>query len=230
MARAAWLAVLLATLLIIQAVTSCQAPHQIRFYVFGFMGCPCRDLKERLISYYGEEAVVFNEVSEPENAEKLIALYSLLYPDAEGIGVPVTIVVIDGEPAASVIGAMPDAFWTKVIDKCIETGEFVIFDGEAPYVIVRNLRIIGKISEIIGLSPPVDGTSSGTSIASSSSTTTSVMTDTSRASASANRTSFQSINFVLALITACMASIAPSALVIMRRRRGRRDRRNLDIL
>jgi len=119
------------------------------------MGCPaCRDLKELLTRNYGEEAVVYNDVSIRENGEKLVALYSMIYPEMQDLGIPLTIIVIDGEPAGSVIGAMPDDFWTDMINECLKTGKFMIFDGQALYVAEKDPLIMKQISEIIGLSHP----------------------------------------------------------------------------
>ena len=56
----------------------CHASHQIRFYIYGSASCPhSRRLNETLAQVYGAEAVVFNEVSEKKNEERLIALYML---------------------------------------------------------------------------------------------------------------------------------------------------------
>ena len=56
----------------------CHASHQIRFYIYGSASCPhSRRLNEALVQVYGDEAMVFNEVSERENEERLIALYML---------------------------------------------------------------------------------------------------------------------------------------------------------
>ena len=42
------------------------------------MNCPhSRQLNEALAQVYGDETVVFNEVSEKKNEERLIALYML---------------------------------------------------------------------------------------------------------------------------------------------------------
>ena len=151
--------VLLAAIFVAQMipVAYCQAPHQVKFYIFGSMGCPyCRDLKERLTRNYGEGAVVFREVSEPENGERLVALYSIIYPEIWDMGVPLTIIVIDGEPAGSVIGGMPDDFWRDVIDECLRTGKFVVFDGQAFYIAEKDPLIMRQISEIIGLTPSAE--------------------------------------------------------------------------
>lgn len=152
--------ILMAGLLLAQiGPVACQSTHQVKFYVFGSMDCPfCRDLRERLTGNYGEGAVIFREVNEPENGEKLAALYSIIYPEKRDIGVPLTIIVIDEEPAGSVIGAMPDDFWKDMTEECLRTGKFVIFDGGALYVAEKDPHITKRISEIIGLSSSTNNT------------------------------------------------------------------------
>jgi len=158
--------VLLAAVLVAQMipVAYCQASHQVEFYIFGSMGCPyCRDLKERLTGSYGEGAVIFREVDEPENGERLAALYSMIYPEMRDMGIPLTIIVIDGEPAGSVIGGMPDDFWRDMIDECLRTGKFLVFDGQALYIAEKDQSVMRRISEIIGLTPSANVSSAAPS-------------------------------------------------------------------
>jgi len=148
----------LALLLLAQVAMAagCREDHQIRFYIFGSMGCPhCRHLKEELARAYGEGAVVFIEVSERENAERLIALYALLYPEVEEVAVPLTIVVVDGSPAASAVGAWGRELWESLIEEHMRLGRFlkVGFDGRIQ-VADRDHQIRLEVARIIGLAAP----------------------------------------------------------------------------
>jgi len=156
----------------IAAAAYCQASHRVEFYIFGSMGCPhCRDLKERLTARYGEGAVVFREVGEPENGRRLVALYSIIYPEIGDMAVPLTVIVIDGEPAGSVIGAMPDDFWEGMIHECLRSGKFMIFDGGALYAAERDPAVMRQISEIIGLAPSASASAISTSSSANESST-----------------------------------------------------------
>lgn len=152
------LASIMIAMLLVQALgTAClgEEDHQVRFIIFGSMKCPyCRSLKERLTSMYGENAVDFRNVEEPDNGRRLETLYSIIYPRKGEIGIPLTIIVVNGEPAGSVIGAMDDEFWRWMISETLlRTGEFLVYDEGALYAAKKDSAIMGVISELIGPSP-----------------------------------------------------------------------------
>ena len=139
----------------IASATALQEGHQIHFYIYGAPTCPhCNRLKEILIQTYGEEAVVYNDVSIRENGEKLIALYKLVYPEVELPAVPLTIVVVDGSPAASAVGGAEPEFWEFLIEKHLELGKFLRVDFEGNVQVAdRDQQLRMGIVGIIGLTP-----------------------------------------------------------------------------
>lgn len=137
----------------IASTAALQEGHEIRFYIYGAPTCPhCNRLKEILIQAYGEEAVVFNDVTVRENGEKLIALYKLVYPEVELPAVPLTIVVVDGSPAASAVGEAEPEFWEFLIEKHLELGKFLRVDFEGNVQVTdRDQQLRMGIAGIIGL-------------------------------------------------------------------------------
>lgn len=133
--------------------TTVQPIHNVKFYVLGSMGCPaCRHLKEILTQAYGEDSMVFMDVSQHENGEKLMALYSIIYPEVREYPIPLTIIVVDGELAGSAIGAMEADFWQYMVNESLKTGKFMVADGEGNiYVADKDPEVMAKIAEIIGL-------------------------------------------------------------------------------
>ena len=142
-------------LMITQTITATtvQPVHNVKFYVLGSMGCPaCSHLKEVLTQAYGEDSMVFMEVSQHENGEKLMVLYSIIYPEVREYPIPLTIIVVDGELAGSAIGAMEADFWQYMINESLKTGKFMVADGEGKiYVADKDPGVMVKIAEIIGL-------------------------------------------------------------------------------
>ena len=138
------------------AVASTQPPHDIKFYVLGSMDCPaCRHLKEVLTQAYGEDSMVFMDVSRRENGERLTALYSIIYPEMREYPIPLTIIVVDGELAGSAIGAMEADFWQYMVNESLKTGKFMVADAEGNiYVADKDPEVMAEIAEIIGLKSP----------------------------------------------------------------------------
>lgn len=98
----------------------------VHFYILGTEGCPhCKHLKEALTKAYGPGAVTFLEVTHEENAQKLISLYRAIYPEAEGVGIPLTVVVVNNVPIACAVGNLPPDVWQRLIEEARRAGRFV---------------------------------------------------------------------------------------------------------
>jgi len=137
-----------------------EGGHEIRFYIYGAPTCPhCNHLKETLIQVYGEGAVVFKDVTIRENGEELLTLYMILYPEVKQPGVPLTIIVVDGSPAASAVGDAEPEFWQFLIEKHLEVGKFLRVDFEGNVQVTdRDQQLRTDIARVIGLTPPTTST------------------------------------------------------------------------
>ena len=81
------------------------------------------------------------------------ALYMILYPEVKVPGVPLTIVVVDGSPAASAVGEFEPEFWEFLIEKHLEIGKFLRVDFEGNVQVTdRDEQLRTDIARVLGLS------------------------------------------------------------------------------
>lgn len=133
------------------ALMSLCAQADAHFYILGKETCPhCVHLKEALIRAYGQEAVTFLEVSHEGGMERLLSLYKLVYPEAGIVGVPFTVVTINGAPMVCAVGDLPLEDWQHLMEEARRVGRPIKVDFSGK-VVVLDEGVGREIAQILEL-------------------------------------------------------------------------------
>lgn len=126
-----------------------QAPRQLKFYMFGSPACPaCRYLKEVITGNFGEDALVFRDITNSTNAR----IYQDIY-DYFSLGshyyIPLTIIYIGEDPKAVAVGAYPINVWNEILSMA-SAGEGILTVPEnGTYRFVVSSEAVKRLNELV---------------------------------------------------------------------------------
>ena len=135
---------LILTALLISVISVHSSPGP-KFAVYGSKGCPdCRAVLKELEEIYGNETVLFFDISINENLDKAFRIVDLVPLGERTPASPLVGVFWDDKLVAITFGYMPQSSWFELLNETDRDFVPVIWEGE----IVGKIRDKGAISAL----------------------------------------------------------------------------------